>query len=121
MATAGGIEVALACDIILASETAQFFDSHVKNLKIAIGGGSVTTVLTRRVGYSKALEMCVLEEYIDRKEAKAIGLANQIYPPDKLMIEAKNMTQKIAAIQPTAVQTTKLSYRSVFDSNYNQT
>ena len=59
VATAGGIESALSCDIILASETAQFFDSHVKNLKIAVGKGSVTTGLTKRVGYNKALEICI--------------------------------------------------------------
>jgi enoyl-CoA hydratase len=121
VATAGGIELALACDIILASETAQFFDSHVKNLKIAIGGGSVTTGLTRRVGYSKALQMCILGEPIDGKEAKLIGLANEVYPPDKLLPEAKNMARKIAAMRPTAVQATKLSCRSVSDLNYGQT
>lgn len=121
VATAESIELALACDIILTSETAQFFDSHVKNLKIAVGAGSVTTTLPRRVGYSKALEICILGEYIDGKEAKAIGLANQVYPPDKLMTETKNITKKIAAMRPTAVQTTKLSCRSVFDTNYNQT
>lgn len=121
VATAGGIELALVCDIILASETAQFFDSHVKNLKIAIGGASVTTTLARRVGYSKALEMCILGDYIDGKEAKIFGLANQVFPPDKLMAEAKNMARKIAGMRPTAVQATKLSCRSVSDMNYNQT
>ena len=121
VATAGGIELALACDIILVSETAQITDSHVKNLKIAIGSGSVTTTLTRRVGYSKALELCILGDFIDGKEAKIIGLANQVYAPDKLMVEAKNMARKIAGMRPVAVQATKLSCRSVFDMNYNQT
>ena len=120
VATAGGIELALACDIILVSETAQITDSHVKNLKIAIGSGSVTTALTRRVGYSKALELCILGDFIDGKEAKAIGLANQVYAPDKLMVEAKNMARKIAGMRPVALQATKLSCRSVFDMNYNQ-
>ncbi len=120
VATAGGIEIALACDIILCSETAQITDSHVKNLKIGIGSGSVTTTLTRRVGYSKALELCLLGEFIDGKEAKAIGFANQVYPPDRLIPEAKNMARKIAAMRPTAVQATKLSCRSVNDWNYNQ-
>jgi len=121
IATAGGIELALSCDIILASETAQFLDSHVKNLKIAIGKGSVTTTLTKRVGYNKALEICILGEPIDGNEAYRIGLANQVYPPDKLMERAKEMARKIAGMRPAAVQMTKLACRSVFDLNFNQT
>jgi enoyl-CoA hydratase/carnithine racemase len=121
VATAGGIELALVCDIILASETAQFTDSHVKNLKSAIGGASVTTTLTRRVGYSKALELCILGDFIDGNEAYRIGLANRVYPPDKLMDGAKEMARKIAGMRPAALHLTKLSCRSVFDANYNQT
>jgi enoyl-CoA hydratase/carnithine racemase len=121
VATAGGIELALACDIILASETAKFADSHVKNLKIAIGKGSVTTTLTKRVGYSKALELCILGDFIDGNEAYRIGLANRVYPPDKLMEEAKKMARTIASMRPAAVQTTKLACRAVFDKDFNQT
>ena len=121
VATAGGIELALVCDIILASETAQITDSHVKNLKSAIGGASVTTTLTRRVGYSKALELCILGDFIDGNEAYRIGLANRVYPPDKLMAGAKEMARKIASMRPAALHLTKLSCRSVFDANYNQT
>jgi enoyl-CoA hydratase/carnithine racemase len=121
VATAGGIELALVCDIILASETAQFTDSHVKNLRSAVGGGSVTTTLTRRVGYSKALELCILGDFIDGNEAYRIGLANRVYPPDKLMEGAKEMARKIAGMRPAALHLTKLSCRSVFDANYNQT
>jgi enoyl-CoA hydratase/carnithine racemase len=120
VATAGGIELALVCDIILASETAQFTDSHVKNLKSAIGGASVTTSLTRRVGYSKALELCILGDFIDGNEAYRIGLANRVYPPDKLMEGAKEMARKIAGMRPAALHLTKLSCRSVFDWNFYQ-
>jgi enoyl-CoA hydratase/carnithine racemase len=120
VATAGGIELALVCDIILASETAQFTDSHVKNLKSAIGGASVTTSLTRRVGYSKALELCILGDFIDGNEAYRIGLANRVFPPDKLMEGAKEMAKKIACMRPAALHLTKLSCRSVFDGNFYQ-
>lgn len=119
IATAGGLEVALACDIIIASETAQFTDSHVKNLKIAIGKGSVTTGLTRRVGYNKALELCLLGEFIDGKEAHRIGLVNRVTAPDKLMEEARAMATKIASMRPEAVQVTKLACRTAEDSNLN--
>lgn len=119
IATAGGIELALACDILLASETAQFTDSHVKNLQIAIGKGSVTTGLTRRIGYSKALEMCLLGEFIDGKEAHRIGLANQVFTPEKLLDGAKEMATKIAAMRPEAVQVTKHACRAAADGELN--
>ena len=120
VATAGGIELALSCDIILASETAEFFDSHVKNLKIAVGKGSVTTGLTKRVGYNKALEMLITGEPINGNEAFQAGLANRVYPPDKLMDEAREMAKKIAGMRPEAVQVTKLACRSVADTDLNK-
>ena len=119
VATAGGLELALACDIIIASETAQFTDSHVKNLKIAIGKGSVTTGLARRVGYNKALELCLLGEFIDGNEAYRIGLANQVTAPDKLMESARAMATKIAGMRQEAVQVTKLACRTAEDNDLN--
>jgi enoyl-CoA hydratase/carnithine racemase len=117
--TAGGLELALACDLIVCSETAMVFDSHVKNLQMAIGGGAVTTNLTKRVGYSKALELCITGEPVDGNEAKAIGLANKVFTPDTMLDEAKLLARKIADMRPAAVQYTKLSCRSVFDRDYN--
>lgn len=119
IATAGGLELALACDIIIASETAQFTDSHVKNLKIAIGKGSVTTGLARRVGYNKALELCLLGEFIDGNEAYRIGLANRVTAPGKLMEEARSMATKIAGMRQEAVQVTKLACRTAEDASLN--
>lgn len=119
IATAGGLELALACDIIIASESAQFTDSHVKNLKIAIGKGSVTTGLARRVGYNKALELCLLGEFIDGREAHRIGLANRVTAPDRLLDEAKAMATRIATMRQEAVQVTKLACRSAEDSKLN--
>lgn len=119
IATAGGIEMALACDIMLAADTAQFTDSHVKNLKIAIGKGSVTTGLARRVGYSKALELCLLGEFIDGQTAYEIGLANRVYPSADLLDRAKDMAATIASMRPEAVQMTKLACRAAEDSSLN--
>jgi enoyl-CoA hydratase/carnithine racemase len=119
IATAGGIELALVCDIILVSETAEVFDSHVKNLELGVGSGSVTTSLTRKVGYSKALELLITAEPMDGKEAYRTGFANHVYPPDRLLPEAKNLARKIAGMRPSAVHTTKLSCRSV-NADYNQ-
>ncbi len=119
VATAGGLELALACDIILVSETAQITDSHVKNLHSGIGAGSVTTSMVRRVGYSKALEILMLGEFMDGKEAHRIGLANRCYAPDRLLAGAKEMAKKIAGMDSAAIAITKLSCREVFDWNLN--
>lgn len=119
IATAGGIEIALACDLIVVSETAQITDSHVKNLKLAIGGGSVTTGMTRRVGYSKALEILITGDWIDGKEAHRIGLANQLFAPDKLMEGAKKLARTIASMRPAAVQLSKLACRAASDMSFN--
>jgi enoyl-CoA hydratase len=116
--TAGGLELALGCDIILASETAQISDLHVRNLGL-IGGAASTSRLARRVGVSKAIELCCTCEVIDGKEAHRIGFANQVYAPDKLIEEAKNMANKIASMRPAAIAMVKATCYSTFDMDYN--
>ncbi len=120
IATAGGIELAVVCDIVLASETAQFLDTHVKNLGIGIGGGSITTNLVYKIGYSRAMELTIIGEPIDGKTAYEWGLANRVYPPDQLLSEAKKMARKIASMRPEAVHMTKLSCRSALEMGYNE-
>jgi len=119
IATAGGIELAAVCDIILASETAQFMDTHVKNLGIGIGGGSITTNLTYKIGYSRAMQLCLLGEPINGKKAYEWGLANEVYPPDQLLPAAKEMARKIASMRPEGVHLTKISCRAALEMGYN--
>jgi enoyl-CoA hydratase len=120
IAIAFGLELALVCDIILVAETARISDTHVKNLQFAIGGASVTTSLARKVGYSKAMELLTTGDWIDGKEALRIGFANQCYPSDKLLDEAKAMAKRIADMRPGALHMTKLSCRSVMEMGYNE-
>jgi enoyl-CoA hydratase/carnithine racemase len=116
--TAGGLELALGCDIILASETAQISDLHVRNLGL-IGGAASTTRLARRVGVSKAIELACTCDVIDGKEAHRILLANQVYPADKLMENAKAMAKKIATMRPIATAMAKATCRAIYDMDYN--
>jgi enoyl-CoA hydratase/carnithine racemase len=116
--TAGGLELALGCDIILVSETAQISDLHVKNLGL-IGGAASTSRLARRVGPSKAIELCCTGDVIDGKEAYRIGLANQVYAPEKLIEEAKNMANRIAMMRPAAIAMAKATCYSIYDMDYN--
>jgi enoyl-CoA hydratase/carnithine racemase len=120
IATAGGIELAVVCDIVLASETAQFLDTHVKNLGIGIGGGSITTNLVYKIGYSRAMQLTLMGDSIDGKKAYEWGLANEVYPPDQLLPAAKEMARKIAAMRPEAVHMTKLSCRTALEMGYNE-
>ncbi len=112
--TAGGIELALSCDIILVSETAQISDMHVKNLGW-IGGAAATANMAWRVGVAKAIELCCTGDVIDGKEAYRIGLANQVFAPDRLLDGAKEMARKIGSMRLAAVTMTKATCRAVED------
>jgi enoyl-CoA hydratase/carnithine racemase len=116
--TAGGLELALSCDIIVASETAQISDLHVKNLGL-IGGAGATTRLARRVGVSKAIELACTCDVIDGKEAYRIHLANQVYAPAELLPKAKAMAEKIAAMRPAALAMAKATCRAIYEMDYN--
>jgi len=116
--TAGGLELALGCDIIVASETAQISDLHVKNLGL-IGGAAATTRLARRVGVSKAIELTCTCDVIDGKEAYRILLANQVFAPDKMLEGAKAMAKKIASMRPAATAMAKATCRAIYNMDYN--
>ncbi len=117
--TAGGIELALACDIILVSETAQMMELHVKNLGV-IGGSAAGTLLAWRVGVAKAIQICCTGDAIDGKEAYRIHLANEVYAPDKLLEGAKEMARKIGSMRSIALTMTKANCSAVRDMHYNE-
>jgi len=111
--TAGGLELALACDIILVSETARMSDLHVKNL--GRHGLAVGAPLAYRVGVSRAIELMCMGDAIDGNEAYRIGLANHVYPPDQLIPEAKALAQKLGSRRPAALTVAKALARSVWE------
>lgn len=115
--TAGGLEIALGCDIILVAETAKISDLHLINLGL-IGGAGSCTRLARRVGVSKAIELCCTCDVIDGKEAHRIGFANQVFPPDKLLDGAKEMAKKIASMRPASVAMVKATCNAIYDMDY---
>ena len=115
--TAGGIELALSCDLIVASETAQISDMHVKNLGW-VGGAAANANMAWRVGVSKALELCLTGDVIDGNEAHRIGLANRVFPPDRMLGGAKDFARAIAQGRLAAVIMTKATCRSVEDMDH---
>lgn len=104
-ALGGGCELAMACDIRIASENARFGQPEV-NLAILPGFGG-TQRLPRLVGKGKAMEMILTGDQITAQEALQIGLVDKVVPPGKALEAAKEMGKKIASKGPLAIQMAK--------------
>ena len=100
-----GIEIALCCDIRLASEDARFGLPEVGLGIIPAAGGTQT--LPRTVGRAKALEMLLTNRWLSGQEALNIGLVNQLFPKEALLEETEEMAKKIASYDSIAVQSAK--------------
>ncbi len=104
-ALGGGCEIAMMCDFILAAETAQFGQPEIKIGVWPGAGGSQR--LTRIVGKSKAMEMCLTGRMMGAEEAERAGLVSRIVPAAELVEEAVKTAQRIAAMSPTAAMMVK--------------
>ena len=104
-ALGGGCELAMSCDIRIASEKAKFGQPEV-GLGIT-PGFSGTQRLPRRVGIAKAKELIFSGKVISADEAKAIGLVNEVYAPEELLDAAVKMAQSFAVNAPIAVKYSK--------------
>ena len=100
-ALGGGCELAMACHIRIASETARFGQPEVK-LGIGPGYGG-TQRLPRLVGRGRALQLLLTGEMIDAQEGLRIGLVNKVVPPAELLATAEVMMRQILANAPLAV------------------
>jgi len=114
----GGCELAMTCDIIVASETAQFGQPEV-NLGIIPGAGG-TQRLTRAVGKFRAMDIILTGRRVKADEAKAIGLAAQVYPAATWLEDAKALARTIAEKPPIAVrlatEAIDLAFNSTLDA-----
>ena len=100
-----GIEIALCCDIRIASQDVRFGLPEVGLGIIPAAGGTQT--LPRLVGKGKALEMLLTNQWVDAEEAHRIGLVNQVVPKERLLQHAEEMAKKIASYDPVAVRYAK--------------
>lgn len=114
-ALGGGCELAMACDIRLASEKAKFGQPEV-NLGIIPGYGG-TQRLAKLIGPGKARQMIFTGDFIDAKEAHRIGLVDEVYSPEELMPKAKEMARKIASKGPLAIKAAKEAINIGLDIN----
>ena len=104
-ALAGGCELALACDIRIASQHAKFGLTEIE-MSVFPGAGAAW-LLPRIVGKSRALELVLTGDRIDAREAERIGLVNRVVPQDKLNATVKELAGKIASKNPSAVTLAK--------------
>ena len=114
----GGCEVALACDIRIASENASFGQPEI-NLGIIPGGGG-TQRLTRLVGEGKAMELILTGEIIDSQTAFNLGLVNHVVPADQLEAKTMEIANRMADKSPIALRLAKEAIRLASRSNLDE-
>jgi enoyl-CoA hydratase len=110
-AITGGLELALQCSFLVASERAAFGDTHA-GVGVHPGGG-LTGLLPQAVGLRKAREMSLTGNFINAAEAHRLGLVNHVVPHDGLMPTALGLAGDIAAGDPRTVAALNASYRDV--------
>jgi enoyl-CoA hydratase len=114
-ALGGGCELAMMCDFIIAADTAKFGQPEI-NLGVMPGTGG-SQRLTRLVGKSKAMEMCLTGRMMDAEEAERAGLVSRVVAADKLEDDAMETAAKIAGMSRPAVMMVKESVNSAYETS----
>jgi len=116
-ALGGGCELACGCDMIIASEKAQFGQPE-----ISVGAiPSVATVLLPKlVGRKKAFELILTGDVIDAAEAKRIGLVNHVVPPEKLEEASKELVNELKDKSPVVVKLTRMALYQTIDLDFKR-
>jgi enoyl-CoA hydratase/carnithine racemase len=114
-ALGGGCELAMACDIRIASDNARFGLPET-TLSVLPGAGG-TQRLARLVGTGRAIEMILTSRFVDAAEAHAIGLVTAVVPPDDLRAELRRLADRILTKGPLAVRLAKLVVRAGMDAD----
>lgn len=117
-ALGGGCELAMMCDMIIASETARFGQPEV-NIGVIPGAGG-TQRLTRAVGKAKAIELILTGRMMDAKEALEYGLVNRVVPLELYLEEAKKLAREIAEKPPIAVRLAKEAILKSFSTTLKE-
>lgn len=117
-ALGGGCEVAMMCDFIIAADSARFGQPEV-NLAVPPGAGG-TQRLTRFVGKSKAMDLCLTGRFMDAEEAERSGLVSRVVPAADLMEEATKAAAAIAAKSPPNVMIVKELVNRAYETTLSE-
>jgi enoyl-CoA hydratase len=112
-ALAGGFEIVLACDLVVAAESASFGQPEVKRGLFASAGGALR--LPRTIPRVRALELLLTGDPIDARAAFALGMVNRVVPPAELAGAARELAARILANAPLAVRETLAVARAAAD------
>lgn len=113
-ALGGGCEIAMMCDMIIAADTAKFGQPEITLGTIPGSGG--TQRLTRFVGKSKAMDLCLTGRMMDAAEAERSGLAARVVPAEQLMDETMAAAEKIAAMSQPAAMMVKEAVNRAYET-----
>lgn len=117
-ALGGGCELAMTCDMIVASETAKFGQPEIK-IGIMPGAGG-TQRLTKAVGKALAMEMVLTGKFISAEEALSAGLINRVVPTELYLEEAVKLAKEVTLQSPIAIRLAKESVLKAFDSGLQE-
>jgi enoyl-CoA hydratase len=110
LAITGGVEIALACDLLIAASDARFADTHAKVGLLPGWGGSVR--LQQRLGPHRAKELALTGRFFSADEALAWGFVNRVVPPERLLPEAEALAREMLANVPEGV----VAYKRLLDA-----
>jgi enoyl-CoA hydratase len=117
-ALGGGCELAMMCDIIIAADTAKFGQPEITLGTIPGIGG--TQRLTRAIGKSKAMDLCLTGRMMDAAEAERSGLVSRVVPADRLMDEVTEAAEKIASMSRPAAAMAKEAVNRAFETTLTE-
>jgi enoyl-CoA hydratase len=117
-ALGGGCELAMACDIVIAAESAKFGQPEI-NLGIFPGAGG-TQRLPRAVGKAKAMDLILTARMMDAAEAERAGLVSRVVPNDRLLEEAMAAAQKIAEYSLPVAMMAKESVNRAYEASLTE-
>ena len=117
-ALGGGCELAMTCDMIIASDSARFGQPEIK-LGVLPGAGG-TQRLTKAIGKAKSMELILTGKFITAEEAHAYGLVNKVVPVEMYLYEAIQLAREIARQSPIAVQLAKEAINRSFETQLDE-
>lgn len=118
VAAGAGANIALACDVVLASETASFIQAFSKIGLIPDSGG--TYFLPRLIGLQKAAALMMLGEKISAEEAEKMGMIYKVFPAESFRIETEKIAQKLAQMPTKALALTKQALNKSLTNNLEE-